>query len=103
MLLDIGHAHLEKADVTAFFSRHHRRIDALHVRNSKAGKPVPMGKGDFDFAALAAAIRKTAWPGYLTLEEENLKSNDLHLVETVLHRAVRSSGASSESNLSSAF
>jgi len=84
LLLDMGHAHLAKADVTAFFTRHHRRIDALHLRDTKGGKQVPMGEGDFDFAPLAAAIRKTAWPGYLTLEEESLKSTDAQVVEKVL-------------------
>jgi sugar phosphate isomerase/epimerase len=84
LLLDMGHAHLAKADVTAFFSRHHRRIDALHLRDSKDDKAVPMGEGEYDFAPLAAAIRHAAWPGYLTLEEENLKSNDLRQVETVM-------------------
>jgi sugar phosphate isomerase/epimerase len=84
LLLDMGHAHLAKADVTPFFTRHHRRIDALHLRDSKGGKAVPMGEGDYDFAPLAAAIRKTAWPGYLTLEEETLKTNDAQRVEAIL-------------------
>jgi hypothetical protein len=43
-----------------------------------------MGEGDYDFAPLASAIRKTGWPGYLTLEEETLKSNDAQRVETIL-------------------
>jgi sugar phosphate isomerase/epimerase len=84
LLLDIGHAYLEKADVPAFLTRHHRRIDALHVRDIKSGKQVPLGEGETDYAPLAAAIRNTAWPGYLTLEEENLKTNDTDRVETVL-------------------
>jgi sugar phosphate isomerase/epimerase len=84
LLLDIGHAYLEKADVAAFLSRHHRRIDALHVRDIRSGKQVPLGEGEFDLAPLAAAIRKTTWPGTLTLEEEGLKTSDAHRVETVL-------------------
>jgi sugar phosphate isomerase/epimerase len=83
-LLDIGHAYVEKADVPAFLTRDHRRIDALHVRDIRGEQQVPLGEGNFDFAALAAAIKKTSWPGYLTLEEENLKTNDAERVETVL-------------------
>jgi sugar phosphate isomerase/epimerase len=84
LLLDIGHAYLEKADVPAFFTRHHHRIDALHVRDIRDGKQVPLGEGGFDLAPLAAAIRRTAWPGTLTLEEEGLKTSDAQRVETVL-------------------
>lgn len=84
VLLDVGHAFLAKADIPAFVARHHRRIDAMHLRDIRAGQQVPLGQGDFDFAALAAVIRKTAWPGWLTLEEESLKSNDNAYVESVL-------------------
>lgn len=84
VLLDIGHAVLEKADVPSFVARHHQRIDAMHLRDIRAGQQVPMGQGDFDFAVLAAVIRKTGWPGWLTLEEESLKSNDNAYVESVL-------------------
>jgi sugar phosphate isomerase/epimerase len=84
LLLDVGHAYLENADVAAFMTRHHRRIDALHVRDIRDGKQVPLGEGQFDLAPLAAAIHKTAWPGTLTLEEEGLKTNDMQRVETVL-------------------
>lgn len=84
LLFDIGHAYREKCDVAAFLTRHHRRIDALHVRDIRDGKPVPLGEGTLDFASLATAIRKTAWPGYLTNEEENLKTSDMQKVEAVL-------------------
>jgi inosose dehydratase len=83
-LLDIGHAFNEQADVPAFFTRHHQRIDALHLRDVREGKQVPLGQGQLDFAALAAAIRKTAWPGWLIVEEEALKSADNRYVESVL-------------------
>jgi inosose dehydratase len=83
-LLDVGHAWREKADVPAFIRRHHERIGALHVRDSRAGKDVPMGEGDFDFAALAESIRETGWSGWLTLEEESLHSTDAPYVESVL-------------------
>jgi sugar phosphate isomerase/epimerase len=84
LLLDMGHAYNAKADVIAFFKRHHHRIDAMHLRHMKNGKQVPLGEGELDFGSLAAAIRETSWPGYLTLEEESLKTSDARQVETVL-------------------
>jgi sugar phosphate isomerase/epimerase len=84
LLVDVGHAFRENSDVPAFFRRHHQRIDALHLRDMRAGKQVPMGQGDFNFAALAAAIRETGWSNWLTLEEENLNSEDNNYVESVL-------------------
>jgi sugar phosphate isomerase/epimerase len=84
-LLDLGHAFREKADVVAFFTQHYQRIDALHLRDIRGNQQVPLGQGELDFVALAAAIRKTAWPGWLTVEEENLpKSTDIHAIESVL-------------------
>jgi sugar phosphate isomerase/epimerase len=80
----MGHAYNAKADVIAFFKRHHRRIDAMHLRDMKNGKQVPLGEGDFDFGALGAVIRETGWPGYLTLEEESLKTSDARQVEAVV-------------------
>jgi sugar phosphate isomerase/epimerase len=84
LLLDVGHAFLEKADVPAFLRRHHRRIDALHIRDIRGGVQVPLGEGEFPLSALADAIRSTGWPGYLTLEEEGLKTDDRQRVESVL-------------------
>ena len=84
LLFDVGHAGLVGADVPAFLTRRQRRIDALHVRDFRAGQQVPLGQGEFDFGALAAAIRKTGWSGWLTLEEESLKSDDNAYVESVL-------------------
>jgi sugar phosphate isomerase/epimerase len=92
-LWDVGHAFREKADVVAFFTRHHPRIDALHLRDIRGTQQVPLGQGEIDFAGLAAAVRKTGWPGWLTVEEENLsKSADAHTVEAILEtdrRAIR--------------
>ena len=84
LLVDIGHAFREKADVPAFVAQNAARIDAMHLRDIAKGKQVPLGTGEFDFAALAATIRKAGWPGWLILEEESLNSSDDHAVETVL-------------------
>jgi sugar phosphate isomerase/epimerase len=72
LLFDIGHAFRAGADVVAFFARHHARIDAMHLRDIRDKKQVPLGQGELDFAGLAAAAAKTGWPGWLTVEEENL-------------------------------
>jgi sugar phosphate isomerase/epimerase len=84
LLLDLGHAYHEHADVVAFMSRHHERIDALHLRDIKDKKQVPLGQGELDWSGLAAVIRKTGWPGVLTLEEENLQSDDDRFIQSVL-------------------
>jgi sugar phosphate isomerase/epimerase len=84
-LLDIGHAFRAKADVPAFVARHYQRIDALHLRDIRGTQQVPLGQGDLDLAALAAVIRKTDWPGWLIVEEENLfMSSDAQAIESVL-------------------
>jgi sugar phosphate isomerase/epimerase len=92
-LLDVGHAFREKADVVAFVARHYQRIDALHLRDIRGKQQVPLGQGELDFVALAAAVRKTGWHGWLTVEEENLsKSASAQEIESILqtdHRAIR--------------
>ncbi len=93
LLLDIGHAFRGGADVVAFFTKHHARIDAMHLRDIRDKKQVPIGQGELDYAGLAAAVGKTGWPGWLTVEEENLwKSADHDKLESVLEtdrRAIR--------------
>ena len=56
----------------------------MHLRDIRDGKQVPLGKGELDFATLAANIRKAGWPGWLTVEEEALKTEDTQAVEAVL-------------------
>jgi inosose dehydratase len=75
LLVDLGHAFRAGADVVSFFSRHSARIDAMHLRDIRAKKQVPLGQGELDYAGLAAAIRKSSWPGWLTVEEENLSKS----------------------------
>lgn len=84
LIWDIGHAWREKTDLAAFFARHHQRIDALHLRDIRGDKQVPLGQGQIDLAALAAEVRKAGWSGWLITEEESLKSTDERLVESVL-------------------
>jgi sugar phosphate isomerase/epimerase len=93
LLFDIGHAFRAGADVVAFFAKHHARIDAMHLRDIRDKKQVPLGQGELNFAGLAAAATKTAWPGWLTVEEENLwKSAGSQKIEPILEidrRAIR--------------
>lgn len=85
LLFDIGHAHRAHADVVAFFTKHHARIDAMHLRDIRGEEQVPLGQGEIDYAGFAAAVRKTRWSGWLTVEEENLsKSSEPAAIESRL-------------------
>jgi sugar phosphate isomerase/epimerase len=69
-MLDIGHAWLADPEVITFFSANHSRIFGLHVRDFHNRVSVPLGQGEFPLRALADAIRKTGWHGWLIDEEE---------------------------------
>jgi sugar phosphate isomerase/epimerase len=71
---DAGFVFQAKADVTAFFSRHHACIAGFHFRDFKGSDQVPLGQGDFDLRPLAAAVRHLNWSGWLMAEEE--REND---------------------------
>ncbi|MCL4401370.1 MAG: sugar phosphate isomerase/epimerase [Acidobacteria bacterium] len=77
---DTGHAFLAGADVAAFFTKHHARIEGLHLRDLRARKQVPLGEGEFDQKPLAEAVRKTGWRGWLIVEEE-LRTRDFALAD----------------------
>lgn len=74
-VLDAGHALEGKANLTEFFSQNWRRIDAIHLRDSKDGQEVPLGQGEYDFAPLAKAIQASGWKGWLVSEEERLNGD----------------------------
>jgi sugar phosphate isomerase/epimerase len=69
-MLDIGHAWLADPEVISFFSRNHSRVFGLHVRDFHNRASVPLGEGEFPLRALADAVRKTGWHGWLIDEEE---------------------------------
>jgi sugar phosphate isomerase/epimerase len=76
-LMDAGHGYLGGGNPAEFLQRHAARIFGCHLKTFRAkGVPapvqVPLGKGDFDFQALAAAVRKTGWKGWLITEEGGL-------------------------------
>lgn len=69
-LLDAGHAFRARVDLPKFFTRHHQRIAGVHLRDFRGDEQVPLGSGEVNLAALAAAIQQTQWPGWLIAEEE---------------------------------
>ena len=70
-IIDAGHALRSKADLGAFFTKYHKRIDGLHLRDfNKENVQVPLGQGEFQYEPLAAAIKKAKWTGWLIAEEE---------------------------------
>jgi inosose dehydratase len=69
-LLDAGHAYRGGADVPAFIGKHYRRIVALHLRDYSNGKQVPLGKGTFPLAEVAATLKRLDWKGWVLNEEE---------------------------------
>jgi sugar phosphate isomerase/epimerase len=70
LMFDIGHAWIAYPDVISFFEAHHTRVFGLHVRDFHNKVSVPLGQGEFPLRALAEAIRKTKWHGWLIDEEE---------------------------------
>jgi sugar phosphate isomerase/epimerase len=77
-ILDTGHARRQKANVAAFVLKHHSRIDGIHLRDLSDRPGDNPGLGPFDLPALADAITKFRWSGWLVVEEENAvgKSGD---------------------------
>ena len=71
-LMDAGHGYLAGGDPAEFMARHFKRIFGCHIktfRGKQTSGQVPLGQGDFDFVELAAAVKKTAWAGWLIIEE----------------------------------
>ena len=77
-VFDTGHARRAKANVPEFLSRHYKRIAAMHLRDLSDRPGENTEVGPFDLHALALAIAKTGWHGWLIVEEENAvgKSGD---------------------------
>jgi inosose dehydratase len=69
-LLDAGHAYRGGADVPAFISKQHDRIIALHLRDYRDGKQVPLGEGTFPLTEVAATLKHLNWKGWVLNEEE---------------------------------
>ncbi|MBK6798633.1 MAG: TIM barrel protein [Acidobacteria bacterium] len=72
-LTDCGWAFRTGTDVPGFFTRHHKRIIGMHLRDFKTGTQVPLGQGDFPLKEIAAAVNKANWSGWVINEEERLR------------------------------
>ena len=68
-LMDAGHGYLGGGNPAEFMAGHAKRIVGIHLKTFKGAQQVPLGQGDFGFEALAAAIKKTGWTGWLMTEE----------------------------------
>ncbi len=71
-LIDCGWAFRAKVNVPEFFERYHKRIIGLHLRDFRGDEQVPLGQGDFPIKALADAIKRMNWSGWVLNEEERL-------------------------------
>ena len=69
-LLDAGHAYRGGADVPAFLRKHSNRIVALHLRDYKDGKQVPLGQGTVPLTEIASTLKSLHWSGWAINEEE---------------------------------
>ncbi len=70
--MDAGHGYLGGGDPAAFLTAHSSRVYGIHLktfRGKQTTGQVPLGQGDFDFQALAAAVSKAGWSGWLLTEE----------------------------------
>lgn len=72
--LDTGYAYATDHDAAAqagLVRRHGDRISQIHpneTRRRDDDERLPVGVGRIGFAALAAAVRETGWPGTCTRE-----------------------------------
>ena len=80
LVLDVGHWFPAGFPATELVYQYPNRIAGFHLRDTTAGKEVMIGGGDFDFAALGKALRRTGWFGWLIVEvnkREDISSRDL--------------------------
>jgi inosose dehydratase len=68
-LVDAGHGYWGHGDPAAFLTGHADRIVGFHLKTYKGQEQVRMGRGDWEFDKLAAAVKKTGWRGWLMTEE----------------------------------
>lgn len=69
-LVDAGHGYLGGGDPAKFVLAHPKRVFGFHIKTfRRPSEQVPLGQGDFGFEALAAAVRKSGWSGWLIVEE----------------------------------
>jgi sugar phosphate isomerase/epimerase len=69
-LMDAGHGYQGGGDPAAFMLHNSARIVGCHLKTFvNHTQQVPLGSGEFGFEALATAIRRARWKGWLIDEE----------------------------------
>jgi len=68
MVLDVGNRFPPEYPALQAARGHLGRIAGFHLRDTVAGQEVLMGKGAFDFAALATLLHEANWSGWLIVE-----------------------------------
>jgi sugar phosphate isomerase/epimerase len=81
-LMDAGHGYWGGGNPAEFMMKHSHRIFGCHVKTFKGQQQAPLGEGDWGFEALAEAIKKTAWSGWLIDEEGGGKTANTPAVAT---------------------
>lgn len=69
-VLDAGHAFRASVDIPAFLERHSDRLTAIHLRDLKAGRQVPLGQGDLPLKHVSSVLKEKNWGGWILAEEE---------------------------------
>lgn len=59
-----------EVDLVDYITRHHERITGIHLKDVRDDRQVIFGRGELDGTALAEKLQKTAWKGWLLIEEE---------------------------------
>ena len=76
-LIDAGHGYQGGGNPAEFMRKNPHRIVGCHLKTFRNNtEQVPLGKGDFGFEDLAAAIRATGWTGWLIDEEGGGQTSD---------------------------
>jgi D-psicose/D-tagatose/L-ribulose 3-epimerase len=73
-MYDTFHSNIEEADPIAAYTRHVRNIVHIHISENDRGVP---GRGNIPWAETFAAIRKSGYDGWLTIESFGRGLKDL--------------------------
>jgi len=83
LLLDLSYFPDAGLQAGEWVSRYASRLAGLHLREHVGGKEVMLGEGSLDAGAVAAALRKASWSGWVILEVN--KRADMPSRELVAH------------------
>jgi inosose dehydratase len=83
LLLDLSYFPDAGLQAGEWITRYASRLAGLHLREHVGGKEAMLGEGSLDAAAVAAALRKASWSGWVILEVN--KRADMPSRELVAH------------------